>query len=130
MRPLVPSDSISEPSERGTRRAAFVDALFSEDVEQCRQLLDAHPELVNTALRHRAHFLLGEPYNWIWGVSYPGPDFQGLTPTVFASLAPRFREKCIDFRTLSPSGLAIIALLVERGGTLETPERLRLSSGH
>ena len=131
-RPLVPSDSVSEPSERGTPRAAFVDALFSEDIEQCRQILDAHPELVNTALKHRAHYLLAEPYDWVWGVCYPGPHFQGLTPVVFASLAPRFREECIDSRTLSPAGLAIIALLIERGGALETPEtaeRLRLSSG-
>ncbi|KAJ4294766.1 hypothetical protein N0V88_005000 [Collariella sp. IMI 366227] len=32
---------ISEPSERGMPRAALVDALFSEDVKQCHQLLGA-----------------------------------------------------------------------------------------
>lgn len=43
-----------------------------------------------------------------------------MTPVVFTTLVPRFREKRIDFRALSPSGLAIIALLVERGAALES----------
>ena len=42
-----------------------------------------------------------------------------MAPVVFASLVPRFREERVDFRALSPAGLAIIALLVERGAVLE-----------
>lgn len=46
---------VSEPDERGTPRAALADALLSEDVERCRQLLAAHRELVNAGLRSRVH---------------------------------------------------------------------------
>lgn len=54
-RPVLTEDPrddplISNPAERGTPQAALVDAIFSEDVEQCRQLLDAHPDLINTPL--------------------------------------------------------------------------------
>ena len=42
-----------------------------------------------------------------------------MTPVVFASLAPRFREPRREHRVLSPSDLAIIALLVARGAALE-----------
>jgi ankyrin repeat protein len=131
---------VSEPAERGTPRAALVDALFNEDVERCRQLLDAHPELVNTRLRHQAdrRVRIGDS---AWGYNYCG-GYQGVTPVVFASLVPRFREECLDSRALSASGLAIIKLLVERGAALQnscplldicrdydSPEALRLLVG-
>jgi ankyrin repeat protein len=108
---------VSEPAERGTPRAALVDALFNEDVEQCRQLLDAHPELVNTPLRHQADRRVGMIYDSAW------PDtrregYQFVTPVVFACLVPRFRETRLESRALSPSGLAIMELLVERGAVL------------
>ncbi|KAL2126295.1 hypothetical protein VTI74DRAFT_1231 [Chaetomium olivicolor] len=86
---------VSEPAERGTPRAALVDALFSEDVARCRELLDAHPELVSAPLRHQA-------YN------------------------PRLG----DSRALSPAGLAIIALLVERGAVLEISSRHSYWASH
>lgn len=109
---------VSSPAERGTPRGALVDALFSEDVERCRELLDAHPELVNTPLRHHAYVRL-QHGDSAWGPISDG-GYQNVTPVVFASLVPRFREKHIGLRTLSPSGLAIIALLVERGAVLES----------
>ncbi|OIW32727.1 ankyrin [Coniochaeta ligniaria NRRL 30616] len=109
---------VSAPAERGTPRAALVDALFSEDVERCREILDAHPDLVNTPLRHLAHGRV-PLHDSAWGSTYRG-GYQHVTPAVFASLVPRFREERIDFRALSPSGLAIIALLVERGAALES----------
>ena len=43
---------VSKPAERGMPQAALVDAVFSEDVEQCRRLLNAHSDLVNTPLEH------------------------------------------------------------------------------
>ena len=113
-----PTDSlVSDPVERGTPRAALVDALFDEDVEQCRQLLDAHPELVNAALRHRAHHRLARPHDSAWGLHHE-PTYQGMTPVVFVALAPRFREPRLHSRALSPASLAIMALLVERGAAL------------
>ncbi|KAB5525556.1 ankyrin repeat-containing domain protein [Coniochaeta sp. 2T2.1] len=109
---------VSEPGERGTPRAALVDALFAEDVERCRGILDAHPGLVNARLRHQActrvHY-----WDSAWGATYQG-GYQGLTPVLFASLAPRFREESIDLRALSPSDLAILVLVVERGAALES----------
>ena len=57
---------VSEPAERGTPRAALVDALFSEDVARCRELLNAHPELVSTPLRHQAHNRV-HPHDSAWG---------------------------------------------------------------
>ncbi|KAK4118522.1 ankyrin [Parathielavia appendiculata] len=121
--PADPGDStlVSEPAERSTPRAALVDALFNEDVERCRQLLDAHPELVNTPLRHQAHHRLGK-YDSAWVYTWLYTDqraYQSVTPVVFASLVPRFREKRLDYRALSASGLAILELLVERGAALE-----------
>lgn len=62
---------VSEPAKRGMPRAALVDALFSEDIEQCRQLLDAHPELVNTPLRHEAHHRISG-YDSAWGLTGQG----------------------------------------------------------
>ncbi|KAH8902032.1 ankyrin [Coniochaeta sp. PMI_546] len=109
---------VSDLAERGTPRAALVDALFSEDFERCRELLDAHPELVNTPLRHHAYVRL-QNGDSAWGPLYDG-RYQNVTPVVFASLVPRFREKHMGLRELSPSGLANIALLVERGAVLET----------
>ncbi|KAL2136170.1 hypothetical protein VTI74DRAFT_5223 [Chaetomium olivicolor] len=109
---------VSEPAERSTPHAALVAALFSEDVGRRRQLLDTYPGLVKTPLRHQVHHRVGI-YDSAWGTTYRGA-YQGVTPVVFASLVPRFREKRVDFRALSPSGLAIIALLVERGAALET----------
>ncbi|KAG7287790.1 hypothetical protein NEMBOFW57_007305 [Staphylotrichum longicolle] len=61
---------VSEPAERGTPLAALVDALFDEDVERCRQLLDAHPELVNTPLRHPADCRGGMIRDSAWGYTY------------------------------------------------------------
>ena len=122
-----PIDSlVSDPVERGTPRAALVDALFDEDVEQCRQLLDAHPELVNAALRHRTNRRLARPRDSAWGLFHE-PTYQGMTPVVFVALAPRFREPRLHSRALSPASLAIMALLVERGAALgPTPGAVRL----
>ncbi|KAH8907770.1 ankyrin [Coniochaeta sp. PMI_546] len=47
-------------------------------------------------------------------------DYQYITPLVFASLVPRFREPQLDSRTISSSGLAIIELLVGRGASVES----------
>ncbi len=108
---------VSIPAERDTSQAALVDAIFSEDVEKCRQLLDAHPDLVNTPLQHHAYFRTKRgdmAYEWI-----EQPLYQYVTPVVFASVAPRFREPRNKNRALSPSGLAIIALLVARGAALD-----------
>lgn len=108
---------VSDPAERGTPQAALVDALFSQDVEQCRAILDAHPDLVNARLRHQVYGRV-DRYDSAWGTHHQ-TGYLGVTPVVFASLVPRFRERNIDLRALSPSGLAIIALLVERGATLD-----------
>lgn len=112
---------VSDPAERGTPRAALVDALFSQDVEQCRKILDAHPDLVHTRLRHQVYDRV-DRYDSAWG-THGQLDYLGVTPVVFASLVPRFRERNIDLRALSPSGLAIIALLVERGAGLDSEPR-------
>ncbi len=112
---------VSEPAERGTPRAALVDTLFSEDVGRCRELLDAHSELVSTPLRHQAYQRV-HPRDSAWG--FTGDTiYQPVTPVVFASLVPRFREQDINSRALSSAGLAIIALLVERGAVLEIAPR-------
>ena len=121
--PVVPPDPkddplVSNPADRGTPRAALVDAIFSEDLEQCRELLDAHPDLINTPLRHQAD-LRAARYDAAWGWTQE-PFYPNVTPVVFAALAPRFRESCLERRAMSPSGLAIMALLVERGAALET----------
>ena len=107
---------VSKPAERGTPRAALVDALFSEDVARCRELLDAHPELVSTPLRHQAYQRVHRRDS-AWGLTET--TYQPVTPVVFASLVPRFREQDVNSRALSSAGLAIIALLVERGAVLE-----------
>ncbi|KAK4042792.1 ankyrin [Parachaetomium inaequale] len=119
---------VSEPAERGTPRAALVDALFSDDVVRCRQLLDAHPELVNTPLRHQAYNRV-HVRDSAWGVTGTG-TYQPVTPVVFASLVPRFREKDLDSRALSSAGLAIIVLLVERRAALEISPRHSYRTSH
>ncbi|KAK3899303.1 ankyrin [Staphylotrichum tortipilum] len=116
-KPRPVKKSLNKPAERGTPRAALVGALFNEDVERCRQLLDAHPELVNIPLQHQAHGRVPEDDS-AWCFTYR-EAYQGVTPVVFASLVPRFREPHLDSRALSPSGLAIMELLVERGAALE-----------
>lgn len=108
---------VSNPAERGTPQAALVDAIFSEDVEKCRQLPDAQSDLINTPLQHQA-YLRATQYDAAWGCTGEAV-YQHVTPVVFASLAPRCREPRREHRVLSPSGLAIIALLVERGAALE-----------
>jgi len=110
---------ISVPAQRGTPAGDLVDAIFSDDVERCRQLLDAHPELLNTPLRHRG-YLRTPREDSAWPYTGGDNDYQGITPLVFASLVPRFREPRLDSRAPSSSGLAIIELLVGRGASLES----------
>ena len=112
---------VSEPADGGTPRAALVDALFSEDVARCRELLDTNPELASTPLQHQAYNRV-RSRDSAWG--FTGDTiYQPVMPVVFACLVPRFREQDLDSRVLSPAGLAIIALLVERGAALEISPR-------
>ncbi|KAK4035407.1 ankyrin [Parachaetomium inaequale] len=108
---------VSDPAERGTPRAALIDALFSQDVARCRELLDTHPELISTPLRQQAYNRIHQRDS-AWGFTEEAM-LQDMMPVVFASLVPRFREPDWDSRALSPAGLAIIVLLVERGAVLE-----------
>lgn len=110
---------ISVPAQRGTPAGDLVDAIFSDDVERCRQLLDAHPELLNTPLRHRG-YLRTPREDSAWPYTSGDNDYHGITPLVFASLVPQFREPQLDSRALSSSGLAIIELLVGRGASFES----------
>lgn len=110
---------VSIPAQRGTPPGDLVDAIFSDDVERCRQLLDAHPELLNTPLRHRAYRRTNREDS-AWPRTGGNNDYQYITPLVFASLVPRFRGPQLDARTISSSGLAIIELLVGRGASVES----------
>ena len=106
-------------SKSGTPAAALVDAIYDEDVELCRQLLDKSPELANT---EASHVLEIPKYDWPWGLTSLGPPYQVVRPIVFACLIPRFKEKCRDRRVFSPANLDILRLLVEHGARLETFE--------
>jgi len=64
---------VSEPAEMSTPRAALVEALVDEDVEWCRQLLEAHPELVNPPLRHPADHRVGMIYDSAFGLEAGNP---------------------------------------------------------
>jgi ankyrin repeat protein len=65
-----------------------------------------------------------------WGPTDGVGAYQWVTPIVFTSLAPRFREQNRDARKLSPTSLAIIKLLVERGAALDPDPRSSFWASH
>ena len=59
-------------SKSCTPAAALVDAIYDEDVELCRQLLDKSPELANT---EASHVLEIPRYDWPWALTSLGSPY-------------------------------------------------------
>jgi hypothetical protein len=127
--PQNPDMLLSETTERGTPRATLVDTLFAEDITRCRELLDVYPELVHTLLRHQGNRRTPR-LDSTWGPTDGVGAYQRITPIVFVSLAPCFREQNRDPRKLSPASLAITELLVERGAVLDPDPKSSFWASH
>ncbi|KAH8889202.1 ankyrin [Thozetella sp. PMI_491] len=110
---------VSHHAQRGTPAAALVNAIFSENVEGCRQLLGQSPGLANRPLRHSLE-IAQEDSPWP-SFSERGPAFNCMPPAVFACLIPRFKERCRERRAFSLANLAVLTILSEHGAKLEGP---------
>ncbi|KAJ9156647.1 hypothetical protein NKR23_g1018 [Pleurostoma richardsiae] len=107
-RRLVPS------SDRGTPTGDLVKAVYAEDVSMCSSILDSHPELVNSNIRHYADRSALGP----WWNDSGRPTSE--PPLVMACMLPRYKGQ----RGPSPGCFSIAQLLVSRGAGLRAPGQM------
>ncbi|TPX18053.1 uncharacterized protein E0L32_011872 [Thyridium curvatum] len=112
-------ESISFSWQKNTLEGSLIDAIWSEDIDKCRELLDANPVLVNRMLRHYAM----EIKNTIPGIDLESFDPEKDVPLTLVLKLPRYKEPDRDKRYLSGSCLALAKMLVDRGASFDKADR-------
>ena len=113
-------DSEDSNSRSMTQKEDYLltDAIWDEDSERARQILDAHPHLATARLKHHGYSKTPQCH-----VEWAGEwDFRPPTSSsslVLTLILPGYKEVDRDKRQLSPACLAIAQALVDGGAVLE-----------